>query len=108
MVWYTIWADLWFQWIKTDYPSLIVMIPKKKPKKKELSEEQKKENKTISWIRVFIEHIIWWAKKYWIISNKYRNRTNWNFKTVKTNRKHIVMETACWLYNLWKYIKLFA
>lgn len=94
--------DLWFYWANWEYPSHKIIMPHKKPKNKELSTEQKEENRTIAWIRVIIENIIWRAKKYWIIVNKYRNRTEWCFKTVKYDMKNMVMQTICGLYNFEK------
>lgn len=102
LVGYVVWVDSWFYWIKKDYPNNNIMIPYKNSKLNKLSDEQKEDNHIISSIRVIIENIIWWAKKYWIITNRYRNRTRWSFKTVKNNRKQLVMMIVCWLYNLWK------
>jgi len=94
-----IWMDLWFYWAMWEYPNHKIVMPYKKPKNKELSDKQKEENKTISWIRVIIENIIWWSKKYHVIVNRYRNKTEWNFRTVKKNMKNIIMAIVCWLYN---------
>ncbi len=102
LVWYAIFVDLWFQWIVKDYPWHNIFIPKKNYKNNPLSDEEKEENMLISSIRVVVENIIGRAKKYRIIVNKYRNRTRWDFTTVSSNRKHIVMLTVCGLYNLWK------
>jgi len=102
LIWYILWIDLWFQWIKSDFPNHITNIPKKNYKKNPLTQEEKDENRIIASIRVIIENIIWRAKKYWIIANKYRNRIRWDFKTVKNDRKHKIMQAVCWLYNLWK------
>ena len=102
LLWYILRVDLWFQWIKTDYPNHHVNIPKKNYKNNPLTQEEKDENWIISSIRVIVENIIWRAKKYWVIANKYRNRLRGNFKTVKSNRKHIVMLVVSWLYNIWK------
>jgi hypothetical protein len=96
----TIRVDLWFQWVIKDYPYHDVMIPTKKPKWKELTNKQKQENKVQSWIRVIIENIIWRAKKYRIIAQKYRNRTTGNYKTVANNMKNDVMVIVAWLHNL--------
>lgn len=100
LMWYVLRVDSWFQWILTDYSWLNVNIPKKNYKNKPLTQDDKDSNYLISMIRVIIENIIWWAKKYRIIANKYRNRTYGNFWTVKSNRKHKVMLIVCWLYNL--------
>jgi len=102
LFWYVLWVDLWFQWIKKDFPNHNINIPKKNYKNKPLTQEEIDENRIMFIVRVIVENIIWRAKKYRIIANKYRNRTRWNFKTVKNNRKHLVMQIVCWLYNLWK------
>lgn len=102
LLWYTIFVDLWFQGIKKDFPWHNIFIPKKNYKKNPLTEAEKEENRLISSIRVVVENIIGWAKKYRIIANRYRNRTRWDFLTVSSNRKHVVMMTVCGLYNLWK------
>lgn len=102
LLWYVIWVDLWFQGIKSDFSKHIINIPKKNYRKKPLTAEEKESNRLMASIRVVIENIIWRAKKYWIIANKYRNRIRWDFKTVRENRKHKVMLIACWLYNLSK------
>ena len=102
LLWHAIFVDLWFQWILKDYPWHNIFIPKKKYKNKPLSDEEKEDNMLISSIRVVVENIIGRAKKYRIITNRYRNRIRWNFTTVESNRKHIVMLIVCGLYNLWK------
>lgn len=102
LLWYVIWVDLWFQGIEKDFPHHNVNIPKKNYKSKPLTEEEKENNYLIWSIRVAVENVIWRAKKYWIVTNRYRSRTRWDFKTVKNNRKHKVMLTVCWLYNFWK------
>ena len=102
LVWYALWVDLWFQGIKKDFPNHNVNIPKKNYKKKPLTQDEKDDNRIIASVRVIVENILGRAKKYRIIANRYRNRTRGNFKTVETNRKHVVMLAVCWLYNLWK------
>lgn len=99
---YIIRVDLWFIWIKKDYPEHNINIPKRNYKSKPLTQDELDENWIISSIRVIIENIIWRAKKYRIISNKYRWRLRGDFRTVVQNRKHTVMLIACWLYNLSK------
>lgn len=101
---HNIWCDLGFQWVQTDYPDYRITKPKKKTKKKELTKEEKEENYLINWIRVLIENIIGRVKKYKIIVHRYRNRTNWNYRTVRKDRKNQIMIAVCWLYNLEKFI----
>ena len=49
-------------------------IPKKRSKKKPLTKEDKKQNKTKSSKRVMVENIIREIKIFRIIAEKYRNR----------------------------------
>lgn len=65
--------------------------PKKKPKGKELTEEEKSENKSISSIRVLIEHIIGGVKRCRIVKDIFRN--------TKAYFADQVMEVACGLHN---------
>lgn len=102
LAWYALWVDLWFQWIKKDYPNHNVNIPKKNYKNSPLTQEEKEENRIIASVRVIVENIIGRAKKYRIIANRYRNRIRWEYITVRTNRKQNVMLIVCWLYNIWK------
>jgi len=51
-----------------------VMMPHKKPRGKQLSPEQKEENKIISGIRIRIEHAIGGIKRFGAMSNLYRNK----------------------------------
>ena len=49
-------------------------IPHKKPKNKELTKDQKKENKELSQKRILVENVIGSLKKFRILSERYRNR----------------------------------
>jgi DDE superfamily endonuclease len=65
--------------------------PKKKPKNGVLTDEEQEQNRTISRIRVTIEHVISSIKRYRIVKDKLRL---W--------REHIhdmVIETCCGLHN---------
>lgn len=66
-------VDLGFLGIKKDY-SAKVKIPTKKPRKKELTKEQKEYNKSISQIRIKVEHSIGGLKRYRILSDRLRMR----------------------------------
>jgi hypothetical protein len=68
-----VWVDLGFQGIKKDYPQLNVKIPYKKPRKKELSLEQKAENRVMAGIRVIIENTIAGVKRLKVVTDPYRN-----------------------------------
>ena len=65
--------------------------PKKKPKGKELTSEEKAENKIISSIRILIEHIIAGVKRCRIVKDVFRN--------TKLDFADQVMEIACGLHN---------
>jgi hypothetical protein len=65
--------------------------PKKKPKGKELTPEEKAENKIISSIRILIEHIIAGVKRCRIVKDVFRN--------TKRYFADQVMEIACGLHN---------
>jgi hypothetical protein len=54
----TLWLDLGFTGVNKAYPNASIMMPKKKPRVKELTDEEKARNKVISSIRVRIEHVI--------------------------------------------------
>ncbi|MCI5149409.1 MAG: transposase [Candidatus Electrothrix sp. MAN1_4] len=81
-----------------------ILQPAKKPRGKELTQEQKNQNRNISTIRIRIEHVINGVKRYRIVKDKCRN---W----VK-NFTDQVMEIACGLHNFrlrfrpWQEVKL--
>ena len=68
-----------------------VIQPKKKPKGKELTEEEKEKNREISTLRVRIEHVISGIKRCRIVKDKCRN--------YKKGFKDLVMEISCALHN---------
>jgi hypothetical protein len=65
--------------------------PRKKPKGKELTPEQKEQNSRISSIRIVIEHIIAGIKRCRIVKDIFRN--------TKEKYDDLVMEIACGLHN---------
>ena len=65
-------VDLGFYGIEKDYISKGCSIPHKKPKQKELTEEQKAENKVRASQRVSVEHSIAGLKRYRILSDRLR------------------------------------
>jgi len=71
---YQLHVDLGYQGIKKDYPDLHVLIPDKKPRKKELNEEQKKSNTMKSKQRVKVENAIGGMKRYRFLSDRLRCR----------------------------------
>lgn len=68
-----------------------IMQPKKKPRGKELTQEEKDCNRQISSIRVRVEHEIGGVKRYRIVKDKIRN---W-----KDDFRDQVMATCCGLHN---------
>jgi len=67
-------VDLGYFGIEKDYPDLNVNIPVKKPKGKELTKKQKRQNKKFRKERVIVEHTINKMKKFRIMSEEFRNR----------------------------------
>lgn len=86
-----IYTDLGYVGIEKDFPGLNAIIPKKKPKGKELTEDEKIVNKWISSVRVKVEHAIGGVKRFGIVSDIFRN------KIKKLDDK--VMEISCGLWN---------
>jgi hypothetical protein len=86
----TLWQDTGFQGYNPE--SVNVNMPTRKPKGKELTEEQKQTNRTVSSIRVLVEHAIGGAKRCRIIKDRFRCH--------KLGFDDLVMELACGLHNL--------
>lgn len=70
---------------------VIIVQPKKKPRGKELTEDERQKNAEISSVRIRIEHVIGGVKRYRIIKEKMRN---W-----RKGFRDLVMETCCGLHN---------
>ncbi len=64
--------DLGYLGFEKDYKCKKLYIPHKKPKKAELTEEQKAENKAGSRERIIVEHSIGGLKRYRILSERLR------------------------------------
>jgi hypothetical protein len=68
-------------WTDKAYPKKIakngnaVMIPHKKPRKGELSPEQKAENRAISGLRMVVEHAIGGLKRFRCMTDPFRNKS---------------------------------
>ena len=67
-----------------------VRQPKKKPRGKELTEEEKEQNRVISSVRIVVEHVISGIKRCRIVKDVFRN---W-----KEKFEDLVMEIACGLH----------
>ena len=85
----TLHQDLGFQGYAPE--GVIVQMPHKKPRTRELTEEQKQENKQKAAVRVKVEHIIGRVKIYRIVKDRIR--------MYKQGIKDLVMEIACALNN---------
>jgi hypothetical protein len=72
--------------------NVTVKIPTKKPKGKQLTDEQKRENREISSFRMIVEHAIGGAKRCRIVKERFR----W----YKFGFDDLVMLMACGLHNL--------
>ena len=70
---------------------VVVQMPQKKPRSKDLTDEQKLSNKKKASVRVTIEHIIGRVKIYRILKDRIR--------MYKQGIKDLVMEIGCALLN---------
>ncbi len=70
---------------------VIIYQPKKKPKGKELSQDDKEINSLISKVRIMVEHVIAGVKRLRIVKEVFRN--------TKEHFDDLVMEIACGLHN---------
>ena len=70
----TLWQDTGFQGFAP--PGVSIKQPKKKPRKAELTNEEKEENRQISSVRVEVEHQIGGIKRCQIVVQKFRNWVN--------------------------------
>jgi hypothetical protein len=86
-----LWMDLGFVGVEKDYPDALVMMPKKKPKGKELTDDAKAWNRVVSGFRVLVEHAIGGVKRFGITADKFRNR--------KDGFDDKVMLVSCGLWN---------
>lgn len=78
---FVVWVDLGFQGIKDKYRCRRLFIPVKKKKvakgvSNELSDEQKQTNKAQAKQRVAVEHSIGGLKRFRILSNRLRLKSN--------------------------------
>jgi hypothetical protein len=83
--------DTGFLGIQNDYPKLVVIMPKKKPKGKELTKKEKEKNKKISRRRIVVENSICGVKRLNIATTAFRNH--------KPTFIDDVMLIACGLWN---------
>jgi hypothetical protein len=86
----TLYKDSGFQGDEPD--GVTTHQPKRKPRGKELTPEEKEANGLISHVRVKVEHSIGGVKVFRIVADTFRN--------IKEGFVDLVMETACGLFNL--------
>lgn len=86
---FTLWQDTGYQGFKPN--GVIIKQPIKKPKGKELTDEQKEYNRLISQVRVRVEHAIGSIKRYRIVKDECRLR--------KKEFLHSVIHTCAGLHN---------
>ncbi len=89
-----LWVDLGFVGIKKDYPDSTVVMPKKKPKGRELTADEKERNKVISGFRVLVEHAIGGVKRFRITTDKFRNKGD------AFNDRVMLIACELWNYHL--------
>lgn len=85
------WLDKGFTGLDKDYPDHSWIIPKRKPKGKDLTLKEQKTNKIISSIRIKAEHIIGGVKMLRIVADKFRNKSD--------KFSDQVMNISCKLWN---------
>lgn len=85
----TLYQDAGFQGFTI--AGVTIIQPKKKPRGKELTPDEKETNRLINQIRVRAEHAVGGVKRYRIVKDKIRN---W-----KAGFRDKVMETCCGLHN---------
>lgn len=77
---FTVFVDLGYLGIRTDYVGTEILLPHKKPRKSKhnpqptLTTDQKADNRAISQVRVAIEHAFAGLKRYNILVHRFRNR----------------------------------
>lgn len=86
---FTLWQDTGYQGFKPD--GVDIKQPIKKPKGKELSDEQKEYNRLISQVRVRVEHAIGSIKRFRIVKDECRLRKN--------NFVYSILHTCAALHN---------
>lgn len=66
--------DLGYMGVKNDFPTVKYVLPFKKKRKSELSDEEKRYNRKHSKLRIIVEHTVSRIKKFGIMGTKFRNR----------------------------------
>ena len=87
----SLWMDKGFVGVERDFPGATVVMPKKKPKGRELTPYEREQNRIISGIRILSEHAIGGIKRLRIIADEFRNKSDQFMDKV--------MYLACGLWN---------
>jgi hypothetical protein len=66
--------NLGYLGVKDDFPTVKYVVPFKKKRNSELSDEEKKYNRKHSKLRVIVEHTVCRVKKFGIMGTKFRNK----------------------------------
>ena len=66
--------DLGYIGVKNDFPTVKSVLPFRKNRKSELSNEEKRHNRKHSKLRVIVEHTVSRIKKFGIMGARFRNR----------------------------------
>jgi hypothetical protein len=66
--------DLGYMGVKNDFPTVKYVLPFRKKRKSELSDEEKRHNRKHSKIRIIVEHTVSRIKKFGIMGTKFRNK----------------------------------
>ena len=68
--------DLGYMGVQNDFPTVksVVVLPFRKNRKSELSNEEKRHNRKHSKLRVIVEHTVSRIKKFGIMGARFRNR----------------------------------
>jgi DDE superfamily endonuclease/Helix-turn-helix of DDE superfamily endonuclease len=90
-----IYQDAGYQGLETE--GAITKQPKKKPRGKELTEEEKENNRLISKVRIVVEHVISGLKRCRIVKDVLRS--------TKAGFDDLVMVLACGLHNFRSYYR---
>jgi hypothetical protein len=85
----SLWLDNGFEGFNPE--NTIINRPKKKPRKKELTDEEKKQNQAISRVRVKVEHAIGQCKVFKMVKDEVR--------VFKDDFRDLAMLLACALSN---------
>lgn len=93
-------VDLGYQGIVSDYTSGDLQIPHKKPRQSkknpdpQLTEQQKRENQTLSRLRIFVENAIAGIKRYNILVHRFRNHRD------RFDDQVMAVSAALWNFSL--------